>query len=564
MTMTLLHPWVLLLLPLPRLCRRFCRAPSGAEIFSNLPLLQTVAGSPLVSTRRLRALLYLLLLLALAGPALRHTTTVERIRSYEIGLLLDDSRSMEEDRRFDLARNSLERFIRSRSHDRLALLLFADYATLASPLTADHRGLLRVLSRLEPGMAGGRETALYEALWRGADLFDGTQKGPGRFLILLTDGLDTTGSLPLSAALARIREQGLRVYTIGVGDDYRREVLERIARESGGAFFDVRDPTALPRIFDEIDRRQKHTVSLERQVEIRPLWRWPATAALLLGFWLFWRLRRDRWERWRLGALLGLLGITLLVAGKGTGGDHSSSPPPLWIALDLSRSMDATDCPPSRLAVARSLASELLPLLPPSQPVGILGFARIPYLIAPPTRDRRALAELLERLDPGAIDREGTDMSAPLRALGTMATRSDRNASRPRAALLVLSDGGEAAAYPETARLLRSAALHLDGILLATERGGPIPARGGYLHTPGGGLVHSAANPAFARLVTRQGGRILRCPVAPAELEALAAGIARRLGSDRPAGKEPSDRPSPALWAALLLLLLPRSLGRKR
>jgi Ca-activated chloride channel family protein len=561
--MTLLHPWVLLLLPLPWICSRFCWRLAPATLFPDPELLKRSAGHPLLSTRLLHRLVYALVLLVLADPVTRHGVTVTERPAYRIALLLDDSRSMEEDQRFTRAKAAMERFILARPDDALALGIFADYATVASPLTRDHTGLLGVLHRLETGMAGGRETALYEALWRGADLLEDERSRRG-FVVLITDGLDTVGNLPLSVALERLEKRGIRVYAVGVGDDYRRDVLQRIARETGGAFYAVSNPEALPKILEQIDSREKSPLEEKRLQRYTHYDTWPIAAASILTLFLLWRSRQDRRELLRATILLSLLGSSLWLVpdSQSPPPEGKKAPPTLGIALDLSRSMEAKDCPPNRLSRAIHDTEILLKALPPDLSVSLLGFARQPYLIAPPTRDRERLIFLLRHLDPSAIDREGTAYPALIdHLIGSM--ESNRSGADSKEAALIVGDGGEAESYRESERKAKRAGLRLYGLAMATERGAPVPTPDGLMKDERGRLVLSRLNPAFVSLIDATGGTLLRCPTTKDELNSFAGEIARYLGTGGNEIQRDDHTRHILLWIAVSIMLIPATRWKK-
>ncbi|MCP5022571.1 MAG: VWA domain-containing protein, partial [bacterium] len=68
--------------------------------------------------------------------------------------------------------------------------------------------------------------------------------------------------------------------------------------------------------------------------------------------------------------------------------------PPLVVVLDLSRSMQARDLHPSRLAVAKSRLHTLLQQLPP-RPVGLVVYASQAHTAMPLTRDKRLIIRVL-------------------------------------------------------------------------------------------------------------------------------------------------------------------------
>jgi Ca-activated chloride channel family protein len=111
------------------------------------------------------------------------------------------------------------------------------------------------------------------------------------------------------------------------------------------------------------------------------------------------------------------------------------------IALDVSRSMLATDEAPNRLAAARASALELLDRFPHDR-FGILAFSGSAWMQAPLTLDHAALRDVLQQLqDRGDgkdwIPRSGSDLGAAVR----LAIKIFRETGQRSNALIILSDG---------------------------------------------------------------------------------------------------------------------------
>jgi Ca-activated chloride channel homolog len=137
------------------------------------------------------------------------------------------------------------------------------------------------------GMAGSH-TALGDAIGLAIKTFEAS-KVDQRFLILLTDGSDTGSRMtPLNAANVAERNS-VEIFTIGVGDPDSKgedrvdfDVLEQVAKISGGRFFSAADTTALSTVYERIEklvpRKTKHSTFRPR----RSLVHWPAGGAVLL------------------------------------------------------------------------------------------------------------------------------------------------------------------------------------------------------------------------------------------------------------------------------------------
>lgn len=139
--------------------------------------------------------------------------------------------------------------------------------------------------------------------------------------------------------------------------------------------------------------------------------------------------------------------------------------------IDVSRSMDARDVPPSRLQRARRAVEELLARLGPRDRAALAVFASRGVVLAPLTPDRGALVELLRALDSSLIVPAGSNLAAGVREA---VSAFEPGSARPRV-LFVLSDGedpeqqgatGLGAALRGEVRVLAAA--------LGSEAGAPI------------------------------------------------------------------------------------------
>lgn len=123
------------------------------------------------------------------------------------------------------------------------------------------------------------------------------------------------------------------------------------------------------------------------------------------------------------------------------------------IAVDLSRSMDATDIQPSRLKRARIELLRLLPQLRGDR-VGLMVFAGHAHVIAPPTHDTDALARYLDLLQTDLIPTLG---SRPDRAIDLAEAALAAHGEHARALLLITDNAGDAAVTAAAAERSRRA-----------------------------------------------------------------------------------------------------------
>ncbi len=108
------------------------------------------------------------------------------------------------------------------------------------------------------------------------------------------------------------------------------------------------------------------------------------------------------------------------------------------LALDVSRSMKATDVQPTRIDAARAAAKSFLAEVPEKFRVGIVSFATRAVVALPPTDDRELAATSLDTLGTG----EGTAIGDAV-ALSLQIGRRQRadDGAIPPTSVLVISDG---------------------------------------------------------------------------------------------------------------------------
>ncbi|WP_051326835.1 VWA domain-containing protein [Aliagarivorans taiwanensis] len=276
--------WIWLLLPLPLLLKRWRKPQQQLSASLNnvsLPSLDSQQQQTIHSKRPQQLwqwLLWSLLLAALSRPQLLGDSpepiveqgrdlllAVDMSGSMQINDLVQDDEQVD---RLTIVKALLKEFIAERRGDRIGMILFADHAYLASPLSFDLQALQSQVDDLVHGLVGDM-TAIGEAIGMGVrQLLE--QPAEQRILILLTDGQNTSGSVdPMEAAQVAADNQVV-IYTVGIGAD---EMLQRslfgvrkvnpswdldeqslieIAQMTGGQYFRARDQQQLQQIYREI------------------------------------------------------------------------------------------------------------------------------------------------------------------------------------------------------------------------------------------------------------------------------------------------------------------------
>lgn len=111
------------------------------------------------------------------------------------------------------------------------------------------------------------------------------------------------------------------------------------------------------------------------------------------------------------------------------------------IAVDVSRSMIATDVEPNRLAAAQSAAQAFTKQLPDRFNVSLVTFAATTEMVVPPTTDRGAVDRAIQNLEVAPSTAIGDGIYASLDALKLVPPDPQHPKEVAPAAIVLLSDG---------------------------------------------------------------------------------------------------------------------------
>ena len=518
--MELSYPWVLLLFLLYLFCDVYCKSQKKSIEFSNIRMLLIASKGQMLTSKILRHAVVFLMILSLGDPITTKQYQIDDARGHDISLIWDVSYSMGEDDRFERSREILNEFISNRENDRIALSVFADYAYVTAPLTYDKKVLAMILKYIKMGVAGGRDTALYEALYAGSDIFKASNS-KNKIVILLTDGINTVHTIPISVAIAKAKKYGLKVYTIGLGDDYDEKVLTKIARETDGKFFSARNPKSLKEIYQEIDENEKSQIKSIRYSQKNHYFQYPLSLALiLLLLWMY----RDRKNKERfVWLVIALFFVFVTLYRPQIVGDSiriSKSQSTVMIGLDISASMKCTDVYPDRLSLAIQKFTELLDLLETDDiKVGLLAFSKQTYLISPPTDDYGSLKFLASHIDLSHIDRLGTSISSVMEA--TSKILDDNKSKR----LILFTDGAEQRDFSDEIRLAKGANIQISIYGVATVKGGVITDDDKLVKDKQGNIVITSLNENIKKLARDTNGKYLKYTISNSDMKSLSKSI---------------------------------------
>lgn len=157
--------------------------------------------------------------LALVNP--KNGTKLETIKreGVDIVFAVDVSKSMLAE---DIAPNRLEKskqlvtqIINNLASDRVGIIAYAGKAFPQLPITTDYGSAKMFLNNMNTDMLSSQGTAINEAIKLSKTYFD-NQEQTNRVLIIISDGEDHSEEAVSIAEQAN--EEGIRIFTIGVGD----------------------------------------------------------------------------------------------------------------------------------------------------------------------------------------------------------------------------------------------------------------------------------------------------------------------------------------------------------
>jgi Ca-activated chloride channel family protein len=318
---TFAHPWFLVAALAAVPAWWWSRGGSGRVVFSSLAALPARATTWRTAVAwvpdALLAVAVIGLAVALAGP--RKGDDNARIRREGIAMVmaidisssmraLDLSERRRELTRLDAVKRTFEQFVlggvdglRGRPDDAIGLVSFAGHADGLIPLTLSHGDLVAAARQLE--LVTERKddgTALGDGL---ALAVERLRQSPARsrVAILLTDGVETAGTLTARSAIEVAVENGVKVYTIGAGTngvapirvetefgsqlmqtdvEIDEATLREIAAKTGGSYFRATDLAGLRQVYAQIDKLERTGLEENRFYQYHEYYPWFVALAL--------------------------------------------------------------------------------------------------------------------------------------------------------------------------------------------------------------------------------------------------------------------------------------------
>lgn len=259
----------------------------------------------------LRAIIYILLVLAVMRPVWLQDAVAIKQQGRDLMLAIDLSGSMDrQDMQYEhkivsriwLTKKVAAEFVEKRQGDRLGLIVFGAFPYLQTPLSFDRNTIIENIKKSYTHDADDIQNRIF-----GTSIGDAIGLAIKRLqdngieqktLILITDGSDNSSNIPPAKAAELAQAAGLKIYTIGLGSDrynniYQQEldedILRYIAKTTGGSYFRARHADELSQIYAQIDQLEPvKSDSLSYRPQ-QSLYYYPLLLAMLLALSWLWR-----------------------------------------------------------------------------------------------------------------------------------------------------------------------------------------------------------------------------------------------------------------------------------
>lgn len=293
--------------------------------FGDMPLIMRAASGISFGRQAGKGIMLLaavlFLSLAAAKPQLGTHMEMMKREGVDIIIAVDVSKSMDAQdvkpgpiSRLEKAKQQIRSLItpdRLRG-DRVGLVAFAGEAFTQCPLTLDYTAARMFLDVIDSDIIPTPGTAIGEAIRKGTQGFIREER-KHKAMILLTDGEDHDTD-PLGAA-DEARKQGIRVYTVGIGNPegepipiynkrgervgFKKDAdgsviiskmdettLEKIALSTGGRYYRASpSELELDKIYDDISKMEKKELEGKMLLQYDDRFQWPLALALLFIIW---------------------------------------------------------------------------------------------------------------------------------------------------------------------------------------------------------------------------------------------------------------------------------------
>ncbi|MFH6767147.1 VWA domain-containing protein [Gaetbulibacter aquiaggeris] len=260
------------------------------------------------------SLVFASLAIALVNPKIGTKLETVKREGVDIVFAIDVSKSMLAE---DIAPNRLEKakqlvtqIINNLASDRVGIIAYAGKAFPQLPITTDYAAAKMFLQNMNTDMLSSQGTAINEAIKLAKTYYDDEEQ-TNRVLIIISDGEDH--SEEAASVAEEANEEGIRIFTIGVGDvkggpipekrngiilNYKKdnngetvitrlneEILESIASKANGVYINGKNTNELvDQIGEILNKMDKKEFESKQYADFKDQFQWFLGLALFFLF----------------------------------------------------------------------------------------------------------------------------------------------------------------------------------------------------------------------------------------------------------------------------------------
>jgi Ca-activated chloride channel family protein len=237
---------------------------------------------------KLKPLLFVLRLLALSALIIAMarprkvdiSSQTKSTKGIDIVMAIDVSGSMLakdlKPNRMEALKKVAQNFVEGRPNDRIGIVVYAAEAYTKTPVTSDKAIVQEAINGIKYDNVLQDGTGIGMGLTTAVNRLKDS-KAKSKVIILMTDGVNNAGFIEPEAASQIAKEYGIKVYTIGIGTngdalfpyayapgggflfkmmpvEIDVNLLQSIARNTGGKYFRANSNSKLQSIYDEINK----------------------------------------------------------------------------------------------------------------------------------------------------------------------------------------------------------------------------------------------------------------------------------------------------------------------
>lgn len=266
------------------------------------------------------------LVIALVNPKIGTKLETVKREGVDVVFAVDVSKSMLAE---DIAPNRIEKskqlvtqIINGLGSDRIGIIAYAGSAYPQLPITTDYSSAKLFLSQMNTDMLSSQGTAIAEAIEL-AKTYYNDEEQTNRVLFIISDGEDHVGEA--SSIAEQASEEGIRIFTIGVGDvngglipikrngivqSYKKDkngekvitklneqTLKDIAAEANGVYINGKNTTdVVATVQDVLNAMDKKEFEAKQFADFKDRFQWFLGAGILLLFLdIFFLERKTSW-----------------------------------------------------------------------------------------------------------------------------------------------------------------------------------------------------------------------------------------------------------------------------